>query len=315
MLDVEDWAKIRRLRWSEGMSISQIARVVGLARKTVKPALMSESPPSPRQGIRLSSWLAPTARVGARDRWCTMSGLVCDVMTREVLVARPETTFRELVRLIEDHHVHALPVVDELGRVLGVVAESDLLKEGLTEEHVRTFLQRRGRVRPAGTMAGDMMTSPAVTIDSLQSLSQAARVLHQRHLGRLPVVEHDGRLIGIVTRSDLLTVFLRTDEDLLVAVQEAIAAVDDSPSPTISATVDDGVVVLQGSAPLLSQLMVVGDRVRRVPGIVHLDVKATAAIDDVHPAMASSSPSSGSTPPSAPFPTTTDYRITQKTEQ
>jgi CBS-domain-containing membrane protein len=216
-----------------------------------------------------------------------MSGLVCDVMTRDVLVARPEATFRELVRLIEDHHVHALPVVDELGRVLGIVAESDLLiKEELTEGHVRTPLQRRGRARPAGTTAGEIMTSPVVTIDSSQTLGQAARVFHQRHLGRLPVVEDDGRLIGIVTRSDLLTVFLRSDEDLLVAVQEAIAAaVDDSPSCTISATVDDGVVVLQGSAPLLSQVMVVGDRVRRVPGIVHLDVKATAVYDDVHPAM------------------------------
>jgi len=216
-----------------------------------------------------------------------MSGLVCDVMTRDVLVARPEATFRELVRLIEDHHVHALPVVDELGRVLGIVAESDLLiKEELTEGHVRTPLQRRGRARPAGTTAGEIMTSPVVTIDSSQTLGQAARVFHQRHIGRLPVVEDDGRLIGIVTRSDLLTVFLRSDEDLLVAVQEAIAAaVDDSPSCTISATVDDGVVVLQGSAPLLSQVMVVGDRVRRVPGIVHLDVKATAVYDDVHPAM------------------------------
>src|SRR5665647_2875590 len=133
---------------------------------------------------------------------------------------------------------------------------------------------------------GEVIISPVVTIDSSQTLGQAARVFHQRHLGRLPVVEDDGRLIGIVTRSDLLTVFLRSDEDLLVAVQEAIAAaVDDSPSCTISATVDDGVVVLQGSAPLLSQVMVVGDRVRRVPGIVHLDVKATAVYDDVHPAM------------------------------
>ena len=217
-----------------------------------------------------------------------MSGLVCDVMTRDVLVARPEATFRELVRLIEDHHVHALPVVDELGRVLGIVAESDLLiKEELTEGHVRTPLQRRGRARPAGTTAGEIMTSPVVTIDSSQTLGQAARVFHQRHLGRLPVVEDDGRLIGIVTRSDLLTVFLRSDEDLLVAVQEAIAAaVDDSPSCTISATVDDGVVVLQGSARLLSQVMAVGALVRRVPGIVHLDVKATAVYDDVHPAMA-----------------------------
>jgi len=215
-----------------------------------------------------------------------MSGLVCDVMTRDVLVARPEATFRELVRLIEDHHVHALPVVDELGRVLGIVAESDLLiKEELTEGHVRTPLQRRGRARPAGTTAGEIMTSPVVTIDSSQTLGQAARVFHQRHLGRLPVVEDDGRLIGIVTRSDLLTVFLRSDEDLLVAVQEAIAEFDDSPSCTISATVDDGVVVLQGSAQLLSQVMAVGALVRRVPGIVHLDVKATAVYDDVHPAM------------------------------
>jgi CBS domain-containing protein len=215
-----------------------------------------------------------------------VSGLVCDIMTRDVLVARPETTFRELIRLIEDHHVHALPVVDELRRVIGIVAESDLLvKEELTERHVRTPLQRRGRVRLAGTTAGEIMISPVVTIDSSQTLDQAARVLHQRHIGQLPVVEGDGRLIGIVTRSDVLTVFLRSDEDLFVAVQEAIAAVDDSPSCTLSATVEDGVAVLQGSAQLLSQVMAVGALVRRVPGIVHLDVKATAVYDDVHPGM------------------------------
>lgn len=221
-----------------------------------------------------------------------MCSLVCDVMTREVLVARPETTFRELVRLIEDQHVHALPVVDELQRVLGIVAESDLLvkvegdrliTEELIEGHMGTFLRRRGRARPAGTTAGEIMTSPGVTIDPSQTLSHAARVLHQRHIGRLPVVEHDGRLIGIVTRSDLLTVFLRSDEDLLVAVQEAI---DDSASGTLWATVDDGVVVLEGSAESLSQVMAVGDLVRRVQGIVHLDVRASAVYDDVHPRMA-----------------------------
>ena len=221
-----------------------------------------------------------------------MCSLVSDVMTREVLVARPETTFRELVRLIEDQHVHALPVVDDLQRVLGIVAESDLLlkvegdrliKEELIEGYMGTFLQRRGRARPAGTTAGEIMTSPAVTIDPSQTLSHAARVLHQRHIGRLPVVEHDGRLIGIVTRSDLLRVFLRSDEDLLVAVQEAI---DDSASGTLWVTVDDGVVVLEGSAESLSQVMAVGDRVRRVQGIVHLDVRATAVYDDVHPRMA-----------------------------
>lgn len=224
-----------------------------------------------------------------------MCGLVSGVMTREVLVAHPETSFREVVSVIEDHHVHALPVVDELRRVLGMVAgsdllvkvESDLLAREATPGRGRTFLQRRrrGRGRPVGTTAGEIMTSPAVTIDPSQTLSQAARVLHQRHIGRLPVVDQTGRLIGIVTRSDLLTAFLRSDEDLLVAVQEII---DESPSRTLWATVVDGVVVLQGSARLLSQVVAIGERVRQVPGIVRLDVKATAVHDDVHPAMAGS---------------------------
>jgi len=138
-----------------------------------------------------------------------MNRLVSEVMTGDVLVARPETSFRELVRLIEDHDVGALPVVDELGRVLGVVAETDLLiKEELSEGNVRTPLQRRGRARLDGTTAGEIMSSPAVTINQSQTLSQAARVLRRRHVGRLPVVDDDGRLIGIVTRRDLLTVFL-----------------------------------------------------------------------------------------------------------
>jgi len=216
--------------------------------------------------------------------------LVRDVMTRDVRVACPETTLRELVRTIGDNRVHALPVVDDVRRVLGIVAVSDLLGDELTAEHVRTRLQHHGRVRLVGWTAGEIMTSPAVTIDQEQPLSQAARVLHQRHIGRLPVVDRDGRLIGILTRSDLLTVFLDSDEDLLAAVKEAIAMVDSSASPAISATVRHGVVVLQGSAMLLSQVLVVSDFVRRVPGIVRLDVEVTAAYDDVHPTMAGPGP-------------------------
>jgi osmotically-inducible protein OsmY len=93
-----------------------------------------------------------------------------------------------------------------------------------------------------------------------------------------------------VTRSDLLTAFLHSDEDLLKAVKEAIAAVDSSASPAISATVDGGVVVLHGSVLLLSQVLVVSDFVRRVPGVVRLDVEVTAAYDDVHSTMASPRP-------------------------
>jgi len=219
-------------------------------------------------------------------RWCTMSNLVCDVMTREVVAANPATTFRELVRLIEDHHLHALPVVDERGRVVGMVTESDLLiREELTEGRLRTPLQRRGRARLTGTTAGEIMSSPVMTVNPSQTLAQAARLFRRRHIGRMPVVEKDGRLIGIVTRMDLLTVFLRPDEELLAAVHEAIATVDEAPSRILSATAHDGVVVLQGSAHFLSQLIAVEGLVRQIPGIVHLDVKAIAVIDDIHGAL------------------------------
>lgn len=216
-----------------------------------------------------------------------MSNLVCDVMTREVVVASRATSFRELVRLIEDHHLHALPVVDDSGVVVGMVVEADLLiREEVTGGHIRTPLQRRGRARLTGTTAGEIMSSPVLTVSPTQTLAQAARLFRRRHIGRMPVVDKDGRLVGIVSRVDLLTVFLRHDEDLLVAVQDAIADVDDSPSCLLSATVKDGVVELQGSAHFLSQLMAVESLVRQVPGIVRLDVKATVVVDDVHAVLA-----------------------------
>lgn len=215
-----------------------------------------------------------------------MNGLVSDVMTREVVRVEPETSFREVIRIIKDNRVHALPVVDAHGTVLGVVAESDLLvRQEQTEGRVRRPWRRHGRARLAGTTAGEVMTSPAITIDPRQTLGQAARTLHKRHVGRLLVVD-GGRLVGIVTRSDLLSIFLRSDDDLLAAIQAAIAEIVFTPPHIITATVDNGIVVLQGSAQLLSQVNAVGDRVRRVPGIVRLDDKAIPTYDDIHVGMA-----------------------------
>ena len=215
-----------------------------------------------------------------------MNGLVSDVMTREVVTVEPETSFREVIRIIKDSRVHALPVVDAHGTVLGVVAESDLLvRQEQTEGRVRRPWRRHGRARLAGTTAGEVMTSPAITIDPGQTLGQAARTLHKRHVGRLLVVD-GGRLVGIVTRSDLLSIFLRSDDDLLAAIQAAIAEIDFTPPHPITATVDNGIVVLHGSAQLLSQVNAVGDRVRRVPGIVRLDDKAIPTYDDIHVGMA-----------------------------
>lgn len=214
-----------------------------------------------------------------------MSDLIRDVMTPDVITVRPDSRFREIVRVILDGRVHAVPVVDDDQRVVGMVAEGDLLiKEELSEGHRGIPLQRRYRARLNGTLASEIMSRPVITIFPSDTLGHAARVLHRRHIGRLPVVDH-GQLVGIVSRSDLLRVFLRSDEELLALVEQAIAMCEEPPSCAITATVDDGVVVLRGSAQFMSQVMSVGDQVRRVPGIVRLEVKATAVYDDVHASM------------------------------
>jgi len=213
-----------------------------------------------------------------------MSDLIRDVMTREVITVRPETSFRDIVRVILEGRVHAVPVVDDAAHVVGMVAEGDLLiKEELSEGHRGIPLQRRLRARMVGTTAREIMTHPVITIFPSDTLGHAARVLHRRRIGRLPVVDQ-GRLVGIVARSDLLRVFLRSDEDLLAEVEAAIAAARE-PQARLTATVVDGVVTLRGSAQFTSQVMSVADRVRRIPGIVALKVKATAVYDDVHASM------------------------------
>lgn len=213
-----------------------------------------------------------------------MSDLIHDVMTKEVITVGPETSFRDIVQVILAGRVHAAPVVDEAAHVVGIVAEGDLLiKEELSEGHLGIPLQRRLRARMFGTTAREIMSHPVITVFPSDTLGHAARVLHRRRIGRLPVVDQ-GRLVGIVARSDLLRVFLRSDEDLLAEVEAAIAAAGE-PQARLTATVVDGVVTLRGSAQFTSQVMSVADHVRRIPGIVALKVKATAVYDDVHASM------------------------------
>lgn len=145
---------------------------------------------------------------------------VSDVMTSRVHVATPLAPFKLLVRLIEENRVSAIPIVDQKGLPVGIVSESDLLlKERRLElESSRDLLharkRRHDRVKAAGTVASDVMTSPAITVPSDTSLSEAARLMHERNVRRLVVVDEAGRIAGIVSRSDLLQVFLRSDEEL-----------------------------------------------------------------------------------------------------
>ena len=202
-----------------------------------------------------------------------------DVMTREVVAARGPTPFKELVRLLNEHRVTAVPVLDDAGRiVVGVVSESDLaLKEvaPLREAHTPAFetTQRHGeRAKAASLTAAELMTAPAVTVGPEELVATAARRMYDRDVKRLPVVDHSGALVGIITRADLLKVFLRSDDELRFDVLDHVSGdLLRLPPGTVEVEVGDGVVRLAGRVPRRSQALAMEKLTGAVDGVVAVE--------------------------------------------
>ena len=213
-----------------------------------------------------------------------MTLTVADLMTRDVVTVTPEAGFRDAVRLIEERGVDALPVVDEDGRVQGVVAESDLL---LKEECAdgghglpgMPWQRARDRARAGATAVRDVMTQRVVTVPPDASPSAAARLMHRHRVGGLPVVGPDRRLLGIVTRSDLLRVFLREDDDLCREVQSALPP----DCRDVSCSLQEGVVTLEGQVRLHSAALSAVAAARSVPGVIDVRDRVRFDIDDTMP--------------------------------
>lgn len=172
---------------------------------------------------------------------------VRDAMTTGVATVTPQTPLKEVARILIDRRISGVPVVDAEGTVLGIVSEGDfLLKEARgTTDHRRLWSRLRNREHDAeialATTAGDLMTTPAITIDAGQSLHAAAALMASRTVNRLPVVD-GGKLVGILTRADVVRAFVRSDDDLAREAWETIHAVDG----LRVAEVRDGVVTLEG---------------------------------------------------------------------
>jgi CBS domain-containing protein len=179
---------------------------------------------------------------------------VRDVMTKRVVTVDRFTTVSEIVRLLSDRRISGVPVLMMGRRVAGVVSEADLL--ALEDEEVRRarmHANATGRWRRPlrrahwGLTAGALMSAPAVTVHPDTTIPRAAQIMASRHIRRLPVVGEDGRLIGIVTPRNLLSVFLRPDHVVAERVRELLDDLLPVDPASVTATVRDGVVIVSGS--------------------------------------------------------------------
>jgi CBS domain-containing protein len=208
------------------------------------------------------------------------------VMTSQVVTVRPSSPFQELVRLLEQHHVSALPVVDDSGRLVGIVSEADLLiKEGYPHGAtdagpVGEARYRRRLDKAGGTRAAEVMAEPVITVPLGTLVADAVRLMLRLGIRRLPVVDARGGLAGIVARSDLLKVFLRPDPAVQWEVDHDIVRGDFGIAASkVEVEVRDGVVSLHGEVERRGQVAALVRRVQAVDGVVEVDGRLGWRID------------------------------------
>ncbi|MGW3399740.1 CBS domain-containing protein [Streptomyces hydrogenans] len=207
---------------------------------------------------------------------------VADVMTKKVVAVRPDASFKEIVTAMERWKVTALPVLEGEGRVVGVVSEADLLLKEEFHDHrlgMVEQLRRRDATAKAGSdRAAELMTTPAVTIRPEASLPRAARLMATRRVKRLPVVDADGMIQGVVSRSDLLKVFLRSDGELADEVhRDVVARLFPLSRDRIEVRVDAGVVTLTGDVRDSTLIPLAERLARAVEGVVDVRCALTLA--------------------------------------
>ncbi|PNG91263.1 hypothetical protein SMF913_26728 [Streptomyces malaysiensis] len=203
-------------------------------------------------------------------------------MTHTVVAVGREAPFKEIVRTLEQWRVSALPVLEGEGRVIGVVSEADLLpKEEFRDSDPARVAQLRdlsGIAKAGAVTADELMTSPAITVHAGATLAEAARIMTHKRVKRLPVVDEEGRLEGIVSRADLLKVFLRPDDDIEEEVRrEVVTHLFPAEGEIVRVSVNEGVVTLTGRVKEAVLIPAAARLIRAIEGVVDFDNQLTAA--------------------------------------
>ena len=215
---------------------------------------------------------------------------VRDIMHRGVVTVRADAPLKEVARLLVEHAISGLPVVDEAGAVIGVVSETDLvIKERGRPERPPRLIERLFGPRAAdraelakgeATAAGDAMSSPAITIDAGRPVRDAAELMIERRINRLPVTD-GGRLAGIVTRADIVRSFIRPDEEIRRSiVEDVIERAMWLDTRLLTVSVRQGVVRLEGTIDRRSSVAILEALVHGVGGVVAVETDLRWQVDD-----------------------------------
>jgi CBS-domain-containing membrane protein len=205
-----------------------------------------------------------------------MQTTVKEIMTTRVLWVRKDTSFREMAAALRKNRVSAFPVLDNEGKVIGVVSEADLLtKEALIDEQDRPpgvitgILRHKDQQKSRGITAGDLMTTQVVTVAPEDTVEHAARLMYDRRVKRLPVTDVSRHLVGIISRADVLSVFDRPDEDIRREIEdhEILGRFQANPK-AFAVTVKNGIVTLAGTPETYDVGHEIVRSIRHVQGVV-----------------------------------------------
>jgi CBS-domain-containing membrane protein len=213
-----------------------------------------------------------------------MNTTVSDVMTRQVIAAREDADFKEIVAVMRHGHVSALPVLDAENRVIGVVSEADLLaKEAAAggQHAVRHRPHRAEERKVSAVRARDLMTRPAVTIDPDATVVEAARMMRARRVKRLVVTDETGHLLGIVSRIDALSVYGRDDDDIRDEIVYDIIIGDCTLNPdAFEVMVRSGIVTISGQAESKAVADQLLEAIRHVEAVVDVRNRISCPPED-----------------------------------
>lgn len=209
---------------------------------------------------------------------------VGEAMTDQVVTVHPDAPFKQVVQRMLENGIDAVPVVDERGTLRGIVSGADLTCHEEKPPTVTSLLvggrTARTHARKArGRTAADLMTAPVQTASPSDGVCEALAQMGRAKVGRLVVVD-GGRIVGVLTRSDLLRPFLRSDDDLERDV-EAVVRAEVGREHSVGVCVADGIVLLRGTVQLATAACAAGAAAREVAGVVDVENELVAEVDDL----------------------------------